>query len=134
MGWHVQPAARAGSRARDGSGDVPPATPLQSAGRVGSGSGRDGPSRPFIAGVGSLSARVLDGKAIANQIKRELAEQVVEFIGNNAVVPTLAAILVGDDPASQVYVRNKRRACEQIGIESQLIDLPVRPARTTCWS
>lgn len=71
-----------------------------------------------------MSAQILDGKHWAQQIKDELAEEVVEFIGNNAIVPTLAAVLVGDDPASQVYVRNKQRACEQVGIDSQLHRLP----------
>ncbi len=71
-----------------------------------------------------MSARLLDGKAIASQIKHELAEEVAEFIENNGSVPTLAAVLVGDDPASEVYVRNKRRDCEQVGLESQLHRLP----------
>ena len=65
-------------------------------------------------------ARILDGKQLAQQIRSELAEEVVEFIQNNGVVPCLAAVLVGNDPASEVYVRNKRRACEAVGIESQL--------------
>jgi methylenetetrahydrofolate dehydrogenase (NADP+)/methenyltetrahydrofolate cyclohydrolase len=72
-----------------------------------------------------VSALILDGKQIAQQIRTELSEQVVEFLSNNAIVPTLAAVLVGDDPASQVYVRNKQRACEQVGIDSQLHRLPV---------
>lgn len=71
-----------------------------------------------------MSARLLDGKSIANQIKSELADEVVEFIENNAIVPTLAAVLVGEDPASQVYVRNKQKACERVGIESQMHRLP----------
>ena len=56
-----------------------------------------------------MSAELLDGKAIANEIKQELAEEVAKFIENTSVVPCLAAVLVGDDPASQVYVRNKQR-------------------------
>ena len=71
-----------------------------------------------------MSAQLLDGKAIAQQIKQEIAEEVVDFIGNNSIVPTLAAVLVGDDAASQVYVRNKQRACERVGIESRLFPLP----------
>jgi methylenetetrahydrofolate dehydrogenase (NADP+)/methenyltetrahydrofolate cyclohydrolase len=67
-----------------------------------------------------MPATILDGKKLAKQIRSELAEEVVEFIQNNGVVPCLAAILVGDDAASEVYVRNKRRACEEIGIESKL--------------
>lgn len=67
-----------------------------------------------------MTATLLDGKKLAQQIRSELAEEVVEFIQNNGVVPCLAAVLVGNDPASEVYVRNKRRACEAVGIESQL--------------
>jgi methylenetetrahydrofolate dehydrogenase (NADP+)/methenyltetrahydrofolate cyclohydrolase len=71
-----------------------------------------------------MPATILDGKKLAQQIRSELAEEVIEFIQNNGAVPCLAAILVGDDPASEVYVRNKRRACEEIGIESQSHRLP----------
>jgi methylenetetrahydrofolate dehydrogenase (NADP+)/methenyltetrahydrofolate cyclohydrolase len=71
-----------------------------------------------------MPATILDGKSLAQQIRSELAEEVVEFIQNNGVVPCLAAVLVGDDPASDVYVRNKRKACEEVGIESQLHRLP----------
>ena len=71
-----------------------------------------------------MSAELLDGKAIANEIKQELAEEVAKFIENTSVVPCLAAVLVGDDPASQVYVRNKQRSCERVGIGSQLHRLP----------
>ncbi|RIK83271.1 MAG: bifunctional methylenetetrahydrofolate dehydrogenase/methenyltetrahydrofolate cyclohydrolase FolD [Planctomycetota bacterium] len=71
-----------------------------------------------------MPAQLLDGNALARQIRMELAEQVADFIENNGVVPTLAAVLVGDDPASQVYVRNKRRDCDQVGIQSQLHALP----------
>jgi methylenetetrahydrofolate dehydrogenase (NADP+) / methenyltetrahydrofolate cyclohydrolase len=67
-----------------------------------------------------LSANILDGKALAAKIEAELAEQVADFIQNNAHEPTLAAVLVGDDPASGVYVRHKRLACERVGIESRL--------------
>lgn len=66
-----------------------------------------------------MAAKILNGKAIANQIQDEIAEEVADFIENNAHVPTLAAILVGEDPASQVYVRNKIRACEKCNIESR---------------
>lgn len=71
-----------------------------------------------------MTAQLLDGKSLAQQIQQEISDDVFEFISNNASVPTLAAILVGADPASQVYVRNKRRACERVGIESQLYELP----------
>jgi methylenetetrahydrofolate dehydrogenase (NADP+)/methenyltetrahydrofolate cyclohydrolase len=67
-----------------------------------------------------MTAQILDGKQLAQQIRSELAEEVVEFIQNNGAVPCLAAVLVGEQPASEVYVRNKRRACEAVGIDSQL--------------
>lgn len=67
-----------------------------------------------------MTAKILDGKQLSQQIRGELAEEVIEFIQNNGVVPCLAAVLVGGDPASEVYVRNKRRACEAVGIDSQL--------------
>jgi methylenetetrahydrofolate dehydrogenase (NADP+)/methenyltetrahydrofolate cyclohydrolase len=71
-----------------------------------------------------MPATILDGKKLAQQIRSELSEEVVEFIQNNGVVPCLAAVIVGDDPASEVYVRNKRKACETVGIDSQLHRLP----------
>lgn len=67
-----------------------------------------------------MPATILDGKSLATQIESELAEQVAEFIQNNAREPTLAAVLVGDDPGSAIYVKNKRSACERVGIESRL--------------
>ena len=67
-----------------------------------------------------MTATILDGRAMANEIRAEIAERVADFIQNNATIPCLAAVVVGDDPASAVYVRNKQRACERVGIESQL--------------
>lgn len=72
-----------------------------------------------------MPATILDGKAIATQIETELAEEVADFIENNGDAPALAAVLVGDDPASAVYVRNKGLACERVGIESKMHRLPV---------
>ena len=70
-----------------------------------------------------MTARVLDGRAIAQEIQAEIADQVAEFATSSGIVPCLAAVLVGDDPASQVYVRNKQRACERVGVGSQLHQL-----------
>ncbi len=67
-----------------------------------------------------MPAKILDGKQLAQQLRSELTEEVIEFIQNNGAVPCLAAVLVGDNAASEVYVRNKQRACEAVGIESQL--------------
>ena len=71
-----------------------------------------------------MTARILDGKTTAEQIQRELTDRVAECIEEEGVTPTLAAILVGEDAASEVYVRNKQRACERVGMESQLHRLP----------
>lgn len=71
-----------------------------------------------------MAAQLLDGKGIAKQIQMEIKAEVSEFMEKSGVTPCLAAILVGEDPASQVYVRNKERACERVGIASRLHRLP----------
>ena len=71
-----------------------------------------------------VAARLLDGKGIAKQIRGEIKVEVTAFIEKTDVTPCLAAILVGDDPASHVYVRNKERACERVGVTSRLHRLP----------
>lgn len=67
---------------------------------------------------------VLDGKALAETIKEELKQEVDQIRLAGGKIPHLAAVLVGDNPASQVYVRNKVRSCEQVGFQSSLIRLP----------
>jgi len=67
-----------------------------------------------------VSATILDGKALAEEIRAEAAQQVSEFVASKGVVPCLAAVLVGENAGSEVYVRNKRKACEKAGIASQL--------------
>ncbi|HKB64890.1 MAG TPA: bifunctional 5,10-methylenetetrahydrofolate dehydrogenase/5,10-methenyltetrahydrofolate cyclohydrolase [Pyrinomonadaceae bacterium] len=69
-------------------------------------------------------AQLLDGAAVAEQIKQEVARDVAQFNSKHEVRPCLAAILVGDDAASAVYVRNKIRACEEVGIRSEHHTLP----------
>jgi methylenetetrahydrofolate dehydrogenase (NADP+) / methenyltetrahydrofolate cyclohydrolase len=69
-------------------------------------------------------ATILDGKAIADQIRTELADEVAVWKEKRGITPCLAAVLVGDHPASEVYVRSKQRACGQAGLESQLHRLP----------
>ena len=71
-----------------------------------------------------MPAQILDGKALAAQIQDEIRDRVAEFIQEDGMVPCLAAVLVGENPASEVYVRNKRLACERAGIESRLHRLP----------
>ncbi len=71
-----------------------------------------------------MTAKLLDGKAISESLQLELKETVSQFVQKRGVAPTLAAVLVGDNGGSEVYVRNKRRACERVGIDSQLHRLP----------
>lgn len=68
-------------------------------------------------------AKILDGRPAADAIKREVAEEVRDLKERRGVTPCLAAVLVGDDPASAVYVRNKVRACEEVGIASKHISM-----------
>jgi methylenetetrahydrofolate dehydrogenase (NADP+) / methenyltetrahydrofolate cyclohydrolase len=67
-----------------------------------------------------MTAAILNGKALSEQIRAEIAVEVAEFVANTGATPCLAAVLVGEDPGSQVYVRNKQKACEKAGIASQL--------------
>ena len=73
-------------------------------------------------------AVILDGKLLAAKLKEEIKYQVSE-LKSEGVSPKLAVILVGDDPASQVYVRNKKRDCEEVGIISQSVTLPADTGR-----
>ncbi len=74
--------------------------------------------------MANSTTKLLDGKRIAAEIRSEISLVVQDFVASGGPVPTLAAVLVGDDPASQVYVRNKERACEQAGMSSLLYRLP----------
>ena len=67
---------------------------------------------------------LIDGKRIAETIRADIATKVAEFQSKTGVTPGLAAVLVGDNPASEVYVRNKQIACEKVGITSRLVKLP----------
>lgn len=69
-------------------------------------------------------AEILDGRVVADEIKREVASEVRRLKDEHGLAPRLAAVLVGDDPASAVYVRNKVRACDEVGIVSEQIALP----------
>jgi methylenetetrahydrofolate dehydrogenase (NADP+) / methenyltetrahydrofolate cyclohydrolase len=71
-----------------------------------------------------MTARLIDGRSIAQTIRNEVRGQVASRITNGLRAPGLAVILVGRDPASQIYVRNKRVACEEVGIIARDHDLP----------
>jgi len=71
-----------------------------------------------------MTAKIIDGKAIAKKLRAEYHVRVDELKAQHGVTPALAVILVGDSPASQSYVRNKIAGCRDIGIRSELIQLP----------
>ncbi len=70
-----------------------------------------------------MSARLIDGKAVAQTIQEGLKTRIAERLARGLPAPALATVLVGEDPASQIYVRNKRRTCEALGIRSVPIHL-----------
>ncbi len=67
-----------------------------------------------------MTAQIIDGKAVATRMTEEIARDAAAFRNLTGVTPHLVAVLVGDDPASAVYVRNKQRACEKAGLKSSL--------------
>jgi len=75
--------------------------------------------------------QILDGKAIAEEIRREITAEAVSLKAERGIVPCLAALLVGDEPASQIYINNKERACAQAGIESRILRLPGNTVTST---
>ena len=71
-----------------------------------------------------MPAEIIDGQAVAKRIRGEIGRAVEEYLGKTASPPGLGVVLVGDDPASAMYVRMKRRACERVGIRSEARILP----------
>jgi methylenetetrahydrofolate dehydrogenase (NADP+)/methenyltetrahydrofolate cyclohydrolase len=69
-------------------------------------------------------AKILDGKAVAARIREEVRREIEAFKAEFGTVPGLTVIIVGDDPASKVYVGNKHKACGELGIASEVIRLP----------
>ena len=75
-----------------------------------------------------MSAQLIDGKTLAQEIRQEIAKDIELLVGQTGVCPGLAVVLVGDDPASAVYVRNKKKACDTAGL---YVDDHALPATTT---
>lgn len=75
-----------------------------------------------------MSAKILDGKAIALELRESIAEEIKQQVAQGNPAPGLAVVLVGEDPASQIYVRNKKIACEKAGFNDVSM---VLPAETT---
>jgi methylenetetrahydrofolate dehydrogenase (NADP+) / methenyltetrahydrofolate cyclohydrolase len=76
-----------------------------------------------------MTAMILDGKALADKLQAELKADVEAFTRQTGVQPGLAAVLVGDDPGSQVYVRNKITACQKAGFQSWKKELPAQTSQ-----
>lgn len=76
-----------------------------------------------------MSARILSGKDFAAQIKESARREVEEIKNKFGVTPGLAVIIVGENPASQVYVRNKNKACEELGIKSEAVAMPEKTTK-----
>jgi methylenetetrahydrofolate dehydrogenase (NADP+) / methenyltetrahydrofolate cyclohydrolase len=71
-----------------------------------------------------MAARVIDGKAVAASVRERVRGEVTAFVDEVGRAPTLATVIVGDDPASEVYIRGKHRACEEVGMRSVHHELP----------
>ena len=76
-----------------------------------------------------MTARIIDGKRIGQEIREEVRAEVAR-LRDGGLVPGLAAVLVGDDPASRVYVRNKIKACQALGVFSERVELPEQTTTT----
>lgn len=71
-----------------------------------------------------MAAKIIDGKTIAQQVRNEVAARVQQRLADGKRAPGLAVVLVGENPASQIYVASKRRSCEEVGFISRSYDLP----------
>ena len=69
-------------------------------------------------------AQIIDGKAVSASVRERIAKETAEFVKETGVTPGLAVIIVGENPASQVYVRNKHKACQDVGMYSVVIEMP----------
>ena len=80
-----------------------------------------------------MAAKLLDGKKVSARIKSELALET-EKLKKEGINPGLAVVIVGNDPASRVYVNNKKKACAEVGIYSEEYALPRKQPKSNFWS
>jgi methylenetetrahydrofolate dehydrogenase (NADP+)/methenyltetrahydrofolate cyclohydrolase len=71
-----------------------------------------------------MTATLIDGKTVSQQVRTEVRQAVEAWVAGGGRRPGLATVLVGEDPASAVYVRNKQKACAEVGIEGFAHDVP----------
>ena len=77
-----------------------------------------------LFGKSDMTAKIIDGKAISQQLRIEVKQDIDKRLANGQRAPGLAVVLVGQDPASSIYVKNKRKACDEVGLNSIAYDLP----------
>ena len=73
-----------------------------------------------------MDSKIIDGKLISDQIKKEIAAEVADMLDHGKPAPHLAAVIVGEDGASQTYVASKEKACHSVGMTSSVYRLPVK--------
>ena len=78
-----------------------------------------------------MTAKLIDGLTLANTMRQDIIEKVKEYQKARGYAPGLAVILVGDDPASHVYVKNKSKSCEEVGMQSQVLIFPENTTQKT---
>lgn len=76
-----------------------------------------------------MTARIIDGKAIAAKVRGEIAEGVAQLKAEHGFPPGITVVIVGDDPASHIYVRNKERAAQEVGMNGAIVKLPVNTSQ-----
>ncbi|EMR14089.1 methylenetetrahydrofolate dehydrogenase (NADP+) / Methenyltetrahydrofolate cyclohydrolase [Methylophaga lonarensis MPL] len=81
-----------------------------------------------------MTANIIDGKAIAAELKQKIKAATQMRLATGKRIPGLAVVLIGDNPASQVYVGSKRRSCEEVGFKSESFDLPEDTSQETLLS
>ena len=79
-------------------------------------------------------AKIIDGREISRKTRENIKERTADFIEKYGRAPGLAVVIAGDDPASQIYVRNKAKACEELGFNSEVIRLPAEVSETELLS
>ena len=77
-----------------------------------------------------MPAELIDGKALAQEVRRQVAAEVAELTSESGIVPGLTVILVGEDPASQVYVSSKQKASSAAGMNGTILRLPTETSQT----
>ena len=80
-----------------------------------------------------MSARIIDGKAVAAQSGARVAEEAAELKARHGVTPGLAMVLVGNDPASAIYVGAKNNAAHEVGFRASTCAIPIRSPQPRCW-